>query len=384
MCGRSWTCAATARPRCAPSPRKRARWCASTRAPSAASMATACAAANGSRGSSARRSMKPSAPSSRRWTRSVCSIPATIIDPPRMDDGALFRFPPPGAAPYTVQPLRPVLDWSAWNVQNDPVTEVTTAPGSGGDPALASPRRSEMCNNNGHCRKFDAGTMCPSYRVTRDEQHPHPRPRQHTAPGAVGPARPGRLDQRGHARDDGPVRLLQGLQARMPDRRRHGEDEDRVPVALQGEARLHAQGPAGRASAGLCRCASAALPGWPTCATACRGGAGSARSCSGFPRKRSLPRWRSDTFWRARMILGCSPAARRRLHRGAGRKVAVLFVDTFNGNFESENALAAARVLKGRRLHAVSVAEGRRPALLRPHLSWPPAWWTRPRPRRAR
>src|SRR4029079_6049107 len=29
----------------------------------------------------------------------------------------------------------------------------------------------EMCNNNGHCRKFDAGTMCPSYRATRDEQH---------------------------------------------------------------------------------------------------------------------------------------------------------------------------------------------------------------------
>jgi Fe-S oxidoreductase len=28
-----------------------------------------------------------------------------------------------------------------------------------------------MCNNNGHCRKFDAGTMCPSYRVTRDEKH---------------------------------------------------------------------------------------------------------------------------------------------------------------------------------------------------------------------
>ena len=28
-----------------------------------------------------------------------------------------------------------------------------------------------MCNNNGHCRKFDAGTMCPSFRVTRDEMH---------------------------------------------------------------------------------------------------------------------------------------------------------------------------------------------------------------------
>src|SRR6185436_19374376 len=29
----------------------------------------------------------------------------------------------------------------------------------------------EMCNNNGHCRKFDAGTMCPSYRATMDERH---------------------------------------------------------------------------------------------------------------------------------------------------------------------------------------------------------------------
>src|SRR3546814_6689406 len=28
-----------------------------------------------------------------------------------------------------------------------------------------------MCNNNGHCRKFDAGVMCPSYRVTHDERH---------------------------------------------------------------------------------------------------------------------------------------------------------------------------------------------------------------------
>ena len=33
----------------------------------------------------------------------------------------------------------------------------------------------EMCNNNGTCRKFDAGVMCPSYRVTRDEVHLTPR-----------------------------------------------------------------------------------------------------------------------------------------------------------------------------------------------------------------
>src|SRR3546814_7495884 len=29
----------------------------------------------------------------------------------------------------------------------------------------------EMCNNNGTCRKRDAGVMCPSFRATEDEQH---------------------------------------------------------------------------------------------------------------------------------------------------------------------------------------------------------------------
>src|SRR6185503_4599707 len=98
--------------------------------------------------------------------------PNRIIDPPPMDDDALFRYPPPGSGhAYTVRPLQTVLDWSDWNVQNDPVTEKTSSPGSGGDPAHGFAKAAEMCNNNGHCRKFDAGTMCPSYRVTRDERH---------------------------------------------------------------------------------------------------------------------------------------------------------------------------------------------------------------------
>jgi hypothetical protein len=83
-----------------------------------------------------------------------------------MDDARLFRFKPG----YTARPLQTALDWSAWNVQADPVTEVTTAPGTGGDPSLGFAKAVEMCNNNGHCRKFDAGTMCPSYRATKDEQ----------------------------------------------------------------------------------------------------------------------------------------------------------------------------------------------------------------------
>ena len=35
----------------------------------------------------------------------------------------------------------------------------------------------------------------------------------------------------------------------------------------------------------------------------------------------------------------------------------MLFVDTFNGTFESENALAAARVLRSRRLHRAYLAK---------------------------
>jgi FAD/FMN-containing dehydrogenase/Fe-S oxidoreductase len=93
--------------------------------------------------------------------------PGKIVRPTRMDDAHLFRYRPG----YAILPLQPVLDWSAWDVHNDPATEELTAPGTGGDPARGFGKAVEMCNNNGHCRKFDAGTMCPSFRATRAEQH---------------------------------------------------------------------------------------------------------------------------------------------------------------------------------------------------------------------
>ena len=93
--------------------------------------------------------------------------PGKIVKPTKMDDTRLFRYPPG----YRTQPLQTALDWSAWDVQNDPVADTLTAPGTGGDPAHGFAKAVEMCNNNGHCRKFDAGTMCPSFRVTRDEEH---------------------------------------------------------------------------------------------------------------------------------------------------------------------------------------------------------------------
>jgi len=77
--------------------------------------------------------------------------PGRIVRPPRMDDRSLFRYAPD----YAPAPsFSPVLDWSAH-----------PGPLSGMLGAV------EMCNNNGTCRSFDAGVMCPSYRVTRDEEH---------------------------------------------------------------------------------------------------------------------------------------------------------------------------------------------------------------------
>ena len=113
--------------------------------------------------------------------------PGKIVRGSKMDDESLFRVAPAATPPLA---FGPSLDWSAWNVRSDPSiprdqlpaaaartggrvdgTVLLSPQGTGGDPTLGFAKAVEMCNNNGHCRKFDAGTMCPSFRVTRDEQH---------------------------------------------------------------------------------------------------------------------------------------------------------------------------------------------------------------------
>ena len=172
--------------------------------------------------------------------------PGKIVRPSKMDDRELFRFKPGyGSVEY-----KPALDWSAWNVQNDPRTEALTEPGSGGDASGGFAKATEMCNNNGHCRKFDAGTMCPSFRVTRDEIH-LTRGRANTLRLALtGQLGAERADLRCRRQGDGPVRELQGLQARLPDRRRHGEDEDRGEVGAAHEQGPQPARPADRRPAG--------------------------------------------------------------------------------------------------------------------------------------
>jgi len=71
--------------------------------------------------------------------------PGRIVRPPRMDDQRLFRYKPG----YAGLPVATGLDWSSW----------------GGFLGAV-----EMCNNNGTCRKADAGVMCPSYVATGDEK----------------------------------------------------------------------------------------------------------------------------------------------------------------------------------------------------------------------
>jgi Fe-S oxidoreductase len=72
------------------------------------------------------------------------------------------------------------------------------------------------------------------------------------------------------------------------------------------------------------------------------GAAGLSEKWLGLSAKRSLPRWRADTF------LSSAPAAAQ---AADGVPEVVLFADTFNNYFESENAAAAFRVLRAAGYH---------------------------------
>jgi len=261
--------------------------------------------------------------------------PQRMVDPPKMDDTRLMRFAPT----YKVIPLQPALDWSAWDVQNDPATERTSAPGTGGDPAHGFAKAVEMCNNNGHCRKFDAGTMCPSYRVTRDEKHVT-RGRANTLRLALS----GQLGGQGLAGDAvaEAMDLCVGCKgckrdcptgvdmAKMKIEHLHQRSKLR-PLSLKDKlvTRLpdYARWAARFAPLLNLRNRSRLL-------------AGLGESMLGFSAQRSLPAWKTKHFFND------TPAVASREEVLLAAKPAVLFVDTFNGYFEAANARAALRVLQ--------------------------------------
>jgi len=285
--------------------------------------------------------------------------PGKVIDPPRMDDVSLLRFAPPSApSPYRRIAITPALDWSAWDVHNDPVTEQTTAPGTGGDATGGLAKAVEMCNNNGHCRKFDAGTMCPSYRATRDEQHVT-RGRANTLrlalSGQLGPdaftsdALHDAMDLcvgcKGCRRECPTGVDMARMKVEFLDhyKARHGHTLKDVLVGrLPAYAALASR-----------------VPWLLNLRNTLPGAAWLGEKLTGLSAKRSLPQWRRDTFWPTAARSGDFIGADEAVALAArGGRVAVLFVDTFNGTFESENAWAAARVLKAAGYAVHSVAKG--------------------------
>ncbi len=271
--------------------------------------------------------------------------PDKIIDPPKMDDVALFRFAPPSAPrPYRTMALTPVLDWSAWNVQNDPLSEQVSPPGSGGDNTGGFAKAVEMCNNNGQCRQLDAGTMCPSFRVTRDEEHV-----------TRGRANTLRLALSGQLGDDaltGPaVRAALDLCVSCKGCKREcptGVDMARMKIEFLAHYKArHGHTLRDRLFARLPDYAPALsrVPGLANLRDRLPGGRRLGERLLGLSAARALPRWRPDTFARARPEFPWASRDQVLEAAAAGGKAVVLLVDTFNGTFEPENLTAAARVL---------------------------------------
>ena len=276
--------------------------------------------------------------------------PGKIIDPPRMDDAALFRYPPG----YRTIAITPALDWSAWDVQNDPKTETTTPPGTGGDNTGGLAKAVEMCNNNGTCRKFDAGTMCPSFRVTRDEQH-STRGRANTLRLALS----GQLGA-GAGADDGFENPLssqavqdaldlcvgcKGCKRDCPT----GVDMARMKLEVAAQrARTHGISLQTRLVAHLPAYAGLAsrVPGLANLRNRVPLLRRLGERWLGLSAQRSLPTFRRDTFWQQAAAPGTALQLASRAQLLAASKPVVLFVDTFNGYLDSENAVAAVQVLQ--------------------------------------
>ena len=282
--------------------------------------------------------------------------PQRIVNPPKMDDSRLMRFPPS----YKVIPIQTALDWSAWNVQNDPVTEQTSAPGSGGDAAQGFAKAVEMCNNNGHCRKFDAGTMCPSYRVTRDEKH-LTRGRANTLRLALSGQLEGIKAEDAFTSDAVKDALdlcvgCKGCKRDCPT----GVDMAKMKVEfLHHYKAKHGYTLKDRLVAYLPDYAHWASRIAPLLNLRDKipGLAALSEKMMGFSAKRTLPQWKTQTFFNS----GTVSASREEVLASA--KPVVLFVDTFNGYFESDNAFSALKVLQaaGYTVHVATktVADGK-------------------------
>ncbi len=252
--------------------------------------------------------------------------PGKIVDPPRMDDRSLFRYPPD----YRVSDLKTVLDWSSY-------------PGAGGGFQGAI----EMCNNNGACRNLEGGVMCPSYRATRNEKDVT-RGRANTLRLAIS----GQLGPDALASDEMAESLKLCVSCKACRREcPTGVDMAKMKIeVLAARVAKHGLSLHDRLVGYLPRYADLASRLAPLANA--RNNSRLLRSLfekfAGISARRDLPAWRRDRFAPDMEVVGSSD----------GREVA-LFADSFNRYFERENLDAALQVLTagGYRVHLPRAAD---------------------------
>jgi FAD/FMN-containing dehydrogenase/Fe-S oxidoreductase len=260
--------------------------------------------------------------------------PGKIVAPPKMDDRRLFRFKPG----YRTLPIKTGLDW----------TEHEVGPENRGRGFAAAV---EMCNNNGHCRKFDAGTMCPSFQATGDEQH--------LTRGRANSLRLALSGQLGadalNSREMYDTMALcvscKGCKRECPT----GVDMAKMKVEfLYQYHQRHARSLKDRLVAHLPRYGrwAARLAPLANLRDRVPGLAALSEMMAGISARRTLPVWRRDYF-----------RGQAEAPTGGNAGEVVLLADTFNTYFEPENLRAAVKVLgaAGYRVVVAAPAEGGRP-----------------------
>lgn len=280
--------------------------------------------------------------------------PDKIVRPPKMDDRSNFRYAPG----YQVPVLQTGLDWSAWNVLRDPLTGDETKPGTGLDLSNGLASAVEMCNNNGHCRKFDAGTMCPSYRITKDEQHVT-RGRANTLRLALS----GQVGQAGLASVEVKDALdlcvsCKGCKRDCPT----GVDMAKIKIEARAAwGKLHGLTLRERLIAFMPHYApwASRFGSLLSIAEATPVLGALVKRALGFATARSLPKFKAPFLTSTQNI---NTAASDNTATKTSAKDVLLFVDTFSNYLEAENAHAAQRVLQaaGYTVH-LNVRAGERP-----------------------
>jgi len=257
--------------------------------------------------------------------------PGKIVRPSKQDDRSLFRFKPG----YAIPRIDTVLDWSEWSVPGAASTGLAAAV--------------EMCNNNGHCRKFDAGTMCPSFRATGDEKH-LTRGRANTLRLAIS-GQLGNLDANEAFTSDEMFETLDLCVSCKGCKRECPTGVDMAKMKIEFLHHYHA-----RHGYSIRDRLVAYLPRYAPLASRFAGITNLyqkiGKRALGFAAERSLPKWRRPFLNSLRTSDSTGKAGE-----------VVLFVDTFSNYFEPENARAALAVLDraGYGVHIARAADGGRP-----------------------